>query len=65
MNKPVDIKLTEFYTELSENSAVVTCEEQTTVNALDFFNITMLKGSLTNNTVLKEHPSVSNNTVLN
>jgi hypothetical protein len=64
MNKPVDINLTELYSKISENCTIANDEQSTTVKALDYFNITMLKGSLTNNTIMKDQPSVSNNTVL-
>ena len=37
---------------------------QNTVDSLDYFNVSLLKGYLSNNTVMRENVAVSNNTVV-
>jgi len=67
MNTKDGLKLTEVRSLIlpeAQGNHETASESMITVDATDFFNTSLLKGYLSNNTVLKECSSVSNNTIL-
>lgn len=62
-----DESLTDVHGRICNNVTTTTVSSSgfsTTVESLDYFNIAFLKGNLTNNTILKQQPSVSNHTII-
>ena len=67
MNHIKNASLTDLHGKICENGAVSIVrnnEFTTTVDSLDYFNVSLLKGSLSNGTTLKKQPLVSNNTII-
>lgn len=67
MNHTQNTSLTDLHGKICENGAISIVrnnEFTTTVDSLDYFNVSLLKGSLSNCTTLKKQPSVSNNTII-
>lgn len=67
MNQIQNVSLTDLHGKICENGAVSivsNSEFTTTVESLDYFNVALLKGSLTNATTLKKQSLVSNSTII-
>jgi hypothetical protein len=67
MRTQENVSLTKFHGKIFQSGAesvVKSREFYTTVDSLDYFNVNLLKSSISNCTTLKEQPLVSNNTII-